>query len=133
MSVLFVHAQQQLPEQVDLQGCIHLELRSCMQGRFSSLSRLPQKVSGMVPSLRSDNSGKSRAANSQAEQYDEDVPARFRSKTLAKFRGRLFGSKNKQPPGTVEIPPSAFDYQSSMSTQPVSLHTSQALLLSTVT
>ena len=77
----------------------------------------------MVPSFRSDSSGSPKAAHTQAEQHDEDVPARARSKTLAKFRGKLFGSKNKQPPGTVEIPPSAFDYQSSMSMQQVHPYT----------
>ena len=42
-------------------------------------------------------------------------------KTLAKFRGKLFGNKNKLPPGTVDIPPSAFDYGSSMSMQQVDI------------
>ena len=95
-----------------------------MQGRSSSLSRFTQKVSGMVPSFRVDSSGSPRAADAQAEQYEEDVAARSRSKTLAKFRGKLFGGRKKQPPGTVNIPASAFDYQSSMSMQPVSSNTS---------
>ena len=90
-----------------------------MQGKSSSLSRFTQKVSGMVPSFRSDSSSSPKATDAQAEQHDEDLPSRSRSKTFAKFRGKLFGSKQRQPPGTVEIPPSAFDYQSSMSMQPV--------------
>lgn len=68
----------------------------------------------MVPSFRSDNSSP-RAADTQAEHpFDESEPARPRSKTLANFRGKLIGNKKKPAPGTVDIPPSAFDYQSSM-------------------
>ena len=85
-----------------------------MQGKSSSLSRFTQKMSGMVPSFRSDNSSP-RAADTQAEHpFDESEPARPRSKTLANFRGKLIGNKKKPAPGTVDIPPSAFDYQSSM-------------------
>ena len=69
----------------------------------------------MVPSFRSDSASGQGAAETQ---YDDDTSAKPRSKTLAKFRGKLFGNKKKQPPGTVDIP-SAFNYQSSMSLQQV--------------
>ena len=69
----------------------------------------------MVPSFRSDSPSGQGAADTE---YHDDTSAKPRSKTLAKFRGKLFGNKKKQPPGTVDIP-SAFDYQSSMSLQQV--------------
>jgi hypothetical protein len=86
-----------------------------LQGNSSSLSRLTQKVSGMVPSFRLDSPSGQGAADAE---YHDDTSAKPRSKTLAKFRGKLFGNKKKQPPGTVDIP-SGFDYQSSMSLQQV--------------
>jgi len=92
-----------------------------MQGRSSSLSQFTQKVSGMLPSFRSDSSGSPKAADGQAGEAGED--AKPRSNTLASFRGKLFGSVKKLPPGTVDIPPSAFDYQSSMSMQQVNSRT----------
>ena len=92
----------------------------CSQGKSSSLSRFTQKVSGMVPSFRSDSAGVS-SADGQPDRIDDGQAVQPRSKTLAKFRGKLFGNKNKLPPGTVDIPPSAFDYGSSMSMQQVTL------------
>ena len=91
-----------------------------MQGKASSLSRFTQKVSGMVPSFRSDSTGVS-SVDGQPDRTDNGQAVQPRSKTLAKFRGKLFGNKKKLPPGTIDIPPSAFDYGSSMSMQQVRL------------